>query len=194
MTPWILNQVASVADAVEDIALGTANGPMRFGLPFLRVMSAASISVRVDGPPEPMTMPVRSWLMSASSSPASSIACFMATWFQAPPRDRKRMARRSTMSVGSSVGAPQTWLLKPCSAKSSLKLMPDLAVRSESVTSLAVLPMEDTIPMPVTTTRLMSCPFMVRVLKNPGASFARLQRECQVVLSLARPTFRSVAL
>jgi hypothetical protein len=33
--------------------------PLR--LPFLRVMSAASISVRVDGPPEPITMPVRSW-------------------------------------------------------------------------------------------------------------------------------------
>src|ERR1700732_441094 len=32
LTPLILNQVARVADAVEDMALGTANGPTRFGL------------------------------------------------------------------------------------------------------------------------------------------------------------------
>jgi hypothetical protein len=50
----------------------------------------------------------------------------MATWFQAPPRDRKRMARRST-SGRVERRAPQTWQRKPCSAKSSLKLMPDLA-------------------------------------------------------------------
>jgi hypothetical protein len=42
-----LNQVASVADAVDDIALGTANGPTRFG-PLLRVISAASTIVRAD--------------------------------------------------------------------------------------------------------------------------------------------------
>ena len=59
MTPLILNQVASVAEAVDDIALGTAKGPTRFGL-LLRVMSAASTMARVDGPPEPMMMPVRS--------------------------------------------------------------------------------------------------------------------------------------
>ena len=35
MTPLILNQVASVAEAVDDIAFGTANGPTRFG-PFVR--------------------------------------------------------------------------------------------------------------------------------------------------------------
>ncbi len=59
MTPWILNQVASVAEAVDDIAFGTAKGPMRLGELFLMVISAASISVRVEGPPEPMMMPVR---------------------------------------------------------------------------------------------------------------------------------------
>src|SRR5579871_2056763 len=53
--PLILNQVASVADAVEDIAFGTAKGPTFFG-PFERVMSAASTMVRADGPPEPMMM------------------------------------------------------------------------------------------------------------------------------------------
>jgi len=42
-------------------------------------MSALSTMVRVDGPPEPMTMPVRSLEMSVSSNPASRIACSMAT-------------------------------------------------------------------------------------------------------------------
>ena len=50
--------MASVAEAVDDIAFGTANGPTRFG-PLVRVMSAASTMVRADGPPEPMMMPVR---------------------------------------------------------------------------------------------------------------------------------------
>ena len=48
-----------MAEAVDDIAFGTANGPTRFG-PLVRVMSAASTMVRADGPPEPMMMPVRS--------------------------------------------------------------------------------------------------------------------------------------
>jgi hypothetical protein len=102
----ILNQVASVADAVDDIALGTANGPTRFGLLFLRVMSAAATMVEVEGPPEPITMPVRSLEMSLGSTPESRIACSMATWFHAEPGPRKRMARRSTVPDGSSVGAP----------------------------------------------------------------------------------------
>ena len=55
---------------------------------------------RVEGPPEPMMMPVRSLEMSFSSRPASRIACSMATWFQAAPPPRKRMARRSTASAG----------------------------------------------------------------------------------------------
>ena len=59
--------MASVAEAVDDIAFGTANGPTRFG-PLLRVVSAASTMVRVEGPPEPMMMPVRSLEMSLSSS------------------------------------------------------------------------------------------------------------------------------
>src|SRR3954469_6742358 len=92
LTPLILNQVASVADAVDDMAFGTANGPTRFG-PLVRVVSAASTMGRVDGPPEPMMMPVRGLETSPSSNPASRIAWSMATWFQAAPRPRKRMAR-----------------------------------------------------------------------------------------------------
>src|ERR1700722_20275822 len=106
-TPLILNKVANVADAVDDIAFGTANGPTRFG-PLLRVMSALSTIVRVDEPPEPMIIPVRSFDTSLSERPESRMACSMATWFQAAPPPRNRMARRSTASLGSSVGAPCT--------------------------------------------------------------------------------------
>jgi hypothetical protein len=69
--------------------------------------------VRVDEPPEPMMMPVRSCETSFASSPESRIAWSMATWFHAVPPPWKRIARRSTTSLGSSVGAPCTWLRKP---------------------------------------------------------------------------------
>src|SRR5262245_42567658 len=52
LRPRTLNQVASVADGPELIALGTANGPIRLG-PLVRVVSAASTMVRVEEPPEP---------------------------------------------------------------------------------------------------------------------------------------------
>ena len=52
--------MANVADTVDDIALGTANGPMRLGEVFLRVISAAlTISIAL-GPPDPAIIPVRS--------------------------------------------------------------------------------------------------------------------------------------
>ena len=66
-----------MADAVDDIAFGTANGPTRFG-PLVRVISAASTMVRVDGPPEPMMMPVRTLETSDGSRPESWIACSIA--------------------------------------------------------------------------------------------------------------------
>ena len=154
MTPLILNQVASVADAVDDIALGTAKGPTRFG-PLLRAVSAASTMVRAEGPPEPMMMPARGLEISLSSSPASRIACSMATWFQPAPPPRKRMARRSTDSPGSSVGAPCTWQRKPSSAYLSARTMPGFASRNEASTSCVLLPMDETMPIPVTTTRLI---------------------------------------
>ena len=73
----ILNQVASVAEAVEDIAFGTAKGPTRLG-PLERVMSAASTMVRAEGPPEPMMMPVRILETSSGDRPESWIACSIA--------------------------------------------------------------------------------------------------------------------
>jgi hypothetical protein len=152
----ILNHVASVAEAVEDIAFGTANGPTRFG-PLVRAVSAASTMVRVEGPPEPMMMPVRTFDTSPSSSPASRIACSMATWFQAVPPPWKRMARRSTPSSGLRDGAPCTWQRKPSFSYVSDLVMPDFASRNEASTSWVLLPMDDTMPIPVTTTRLIPC-------------------------------------
>ena len=72
--------------------------------------------------------------------------------------------------------------------------MPDLASRSDAVTSAALLPMEDTMPRPVTTTRLMMQTFSFVVLSGAvcaGACHAWLH---QAALSLNRPTRRSVAL
>jgi len=77
LTPLISICVASTAEAVELIALGTAVGPIRRG-PFSCVTSAASKMVRVDGPPDPMMMPVRGLTTSACSRPESWIACCMA--------------------------------------------------------------------------------------------------------------------
>ena len=111
----ILNHVASVAEAVEDIALGTAKGPTRLG-PLARAMSAASTTAWVEGPPEPMMMPVRACETSPGSRPASRIAWSMATWFQAVPPPWKRIARRSTAASTSRSGAPWTWQRKPSRA------------------------------------------------------------------------------
>ena len=77
MTPCILNHVASVAEAVDDMAFGTANGPTRFG-PLALVMSADSTMVRADGPPDPMMIPVRTSETSSGDRPASWIACSIA--------------------------------------------------------------------------------------------------------------------
>ena len=98
MTPLILNQVESVAEGEDDIAFGTASGPTFLDEPEASAFCADSTMVRVDGPPEPMMMPVRSLEISCSSRPASRIAWSIATWFQAVPPPWKRIARRSTIS------------------------------------------------------------------------------------------------
>ena len=59
-------------------------------------------------------------------------------------------------SAGSSVGAPCTWQRKPSSAYSSAREMPDLASRRLARTSCVLLPMDETMPIPVTTTRLIA--------------------------------------
>ena len=149
--PLILNQVASVAEAAELIALGTANGPTRLG-PLVRAVSAASTMARVDAPPEPTIRPVRSLETSSSSRPESAIACSMAMWLKAVPWARNRAARRSTsFPVDARRGVH-------LAAEAELGVFlggetPDLASRSEASTSLVLLPMDETMPIPVTTTR-----------------------------------------
>src|ERR1700704_4413508 len=57
--------------------------------------------------------------------------------------------------VGSSVGAPCTWERKPSSAYFSARVMPDFASYRLASTSWVLFPMDETIPIPVMTTRLM---------------------------------------
>src|ERR1043166_5098 len=76
-------------------------------------------------------------------------------WFQAVPPPWNRIARRSTTSAASSEGAPCTCERKPSSAYLSAREMPDFASRRFASTSWVLLPMDETMPIPVTTTRLM---------------------------------------
>src|SRR5580704_1037561 len=65
------------------------------------------------------------------------------------------MARRSIASSELSVGAPCTWQRNPSSLYFSARTTPDLASRRLAKTSWVLLPMDETMPIPVTTTRLM---------------------------------------
>src|SRR5262252_8768224 len=66
-----------------------------------------------------------------------------------------RIRRRSISSSGLSLSVPATWLRKPSSLYCGTNSMPDLPSLSDCVTSLALLPSEETTPRPVTTTRFM---------------------------------------
>ena len=76
------------------------------------------------------------------------------------PRRRRGSAWRGGRPVpdGSSVGAPCTWQRKPSSANVSAREMPDLASRRLASTSCVLLPIDETMPIPVTTTRLITQP------------------------------------
>ena len=67
----------------------------------------------------------------------------------------KRRRRRSTISSTFIFSVPATWLRKPSSLYCGTNSMPDLPSRSDFVTSAALLPIEETTPRPVTTTRFM---------------------------------------
>src|SRR4051812_33676043 len=66
-----------------------------------------------------------------------------------------RRGLRGTCASQSRCGSPCTWQRKPSSAYFSARTIPDLASRSDASTSWQLFPMEETMPMPVTTTRLM---------------------------------------
>src|SRR5512137_280921 len=68
----------------------------------------------------------------------------------------KRRSRRSTSSSTFILSVPATWLRKPSSLYCGMNSMPDLPSFSDCVTSVALLPIEDTTPRPVTTTRFIA--------------------------------------
>jgi len=158
--PFNWNQVARTADGPLAMALGTAKGPTRLGEPFSTVVWAACRMTWVEGPPSPTIRPMRSSLISSALRPLSFSASSKAMCAQAVPLARKRAARRSTSGVQSSAvtpsdGGAQTCERKPYLAWSAACWTPDLASRSEAVTSSWPVPMEETMPNPVTTTRRM---------------------------------------
>src|SRR5690606_13445282 len=81
----------------------------------------------------------------------------------------KRRSLRSMAASRSISGRPATWLRKPSSAYSGMKEMPERPPRRESSTCPASVPMHETMPIPVTTTRRV--PFMsldrLRVFEQP---------------------------
>src|SRR5476649_1522735 len=76
--------------------------------------------------------------------------------------------------AGSSVGAPCTWERKPSSAYFSARVIPDFASWRLASTSWVLFPMDETMPIPVMTTRLMI------------ASPCRLRFVCQHFLCVSR--------
>src|ERR1041384_4854406 len=82
------------------------------------------------------------------------------------------MARRSIISDGSSVGRPWTCERKPSSAYDSDRVIPDFASYRLASTSWVLFPMDETIPIPVMTTRLMiaSPSYFVVVSMRPDMS------------------------
>src|SRR4029453_1328660 len=67
----------------------------------------------------------------------------------------KRRRRRSTISSTFIFSVPATWLRKPSSLYCGTNSMPDLPSRNDLVTSATLLPIEETTPRPVTTTRFI---------------------------------------
>src|SRR6188768_2683557 len=81
----------------------------------------------------------------------------------------KRIRRRSIRSSGLSLRVPATWLRKPSSLYCGTNSMPDLPSFRDCVTSAALLPIDETIPSPVTTTRFISADHRRghRILEQP---------------------------
>src|SRR4029453_15532748 len=77
----------------------------------------------------------------------------------------KRRSRRSTISSTFILSVPATWLRKPNSLYCGTNSMPRLPSRNDFVTSTALLPIEETAPRPVATTRFM---LSARCCRNRG--------------------------
>ena len=138
------------------MAFGTANGPIRFGELFLRVISAARTISIADGPPDPAIIPVRSCETCSSESPASAIASCIARADHCAASAMKRKLRLPMTSFARSfvsAGRPEIWLRKPSSAIFSSLVIPHLPALRLAATSSWLLPMQEMIPIPVITTR-----------------------------------------
>src|SRR4029453_8999829 len=88
----------------------------------------------------------------------------------------KRGRRRSTISSTFIFSVPATWLRKPNSLYCGTNSMPDLPSRNDFVTSAALLPIEETTPRPVTTTRFM---LSARCRRNFGGVLEQSDLEAQ---------------
>src|SRR3954454_20533635 len=96
------------------------------------------------------------------------------------------MARRSMTSAGLSVGAPCTCERKPSSACFAARVIPDFASRRLASTSWALFPMDETMPIPVMTTRLMiasPCRYagVERYTRRCTARSRRSRRRCALL-------------
>src|SRR5262245_65877047 len=92
----------------------------------------------------------------------------------------KRRGLRGIIGSHSRFTAPCTWQRKPSSAYWSARTMPDFASRSEASTSWVLFPIEDTTPMPVTTTRLIREPLLAIVVA-PAALQPRAAPACYAI-------------
>src|ERR1700736_3956342 len=73
------------------------------------------------------------------------------------------------ISAGFKVGAPCTCERKPSSAYFSARVMPDFASCRLDSTSWVLFPMDETMPIPVMTTRLMfASPYLVSLCASAG--------------------------
>jgi hypothetical protein len=122
-------------------------------------MSAASTMARVEGPPEPMTMPVRGLEISSSSSrPASSDRLFHGHMVPGGALRRESAWRGDRPFFGSSVGCAMHLAAEAEFGYNPPRDDARLGFAQRGQTSWLLLPIEDTMPMPVTTTRLMISP------------------------------------
>ncbi len=185
----ILNQVESTAEQVDDIAFGTTKGPTFFG-PFtgsVRAMSAAWTMALVDGPPEPMIRPVRSLddVLFLETGIGDGLLHREIVVGRAIAHEAARAAIDRAFEIDLEAAFD---LRAEAHALVGVRVRePERASRSEAITSCVVLPMEQTMPSPVTTTRLMA--------GRTSSSFAqvlnRLRRRPR--RSTKRPTRKSLA-
>src|SRR5258708_32527734 len=98
------------------------------------------------------------------------------------------MERRSITQAGSSVGAPCTCERKPSSAYFSARVMPDFAACRLASTSWVLFPIDETMPIPVMTTRLMfasPCRYaLVLFFRSSGGGALLEQADLQILRAI----------